>query len=444
MGEGEDQGVDGTATDNAGNTAATSVTDLDVDKTAPDLSAAPTTLPNEHGWYDHDVTLVWAASDGLSGLAGDAPGNSVLSSEGRGQTASATVRDLAGNRTSATSAPVDIDKTAPTTDVSAPGGWTNGAVRGLADPARRAVRRRHDALPRRRRRAPAGRTVSPVRRGHAHDHLRQHRQRRQRRGREDRDGPDRPVRAHDHPPPRRRGRTSTAGTTPTSPSPSRAPTRPTCPASRAAPTPQQVTHETAGEPVTGTATDNAGNSADGHRHRAAWTAPRRRSRAAGRPAANDAGWNNTDVTVHFDATDGLSGIDEVTADRTLGEGTDQSVEGTARRRRRQRAPPPPWAGSTSTRPPRRCAARRPRRRTTAGWYSGDVTIAWTADDDRSGVVATPAAGTIDGRGPRPAGHRHRRRPGRQHAPPPTARRSTSTAPPPPPGPTPRPAGTTPR
>ena len=62
----------------------------------------------------------------------------MLSSEGRGQTASATVRDQAGNRTSATSAPVDIDKTAPTTDVSAPAGWVNGAVQVSLTP--------HDAL----------------------------------------------------------------------------------------------------------------------------------------------------------------------------------------------------------------------------------------------------------------------------------------------------------
>ena len=47
------------------------------------------------------------------------------------------------------------------------------------------------------------------------------------------------------------------------------------------------------------------------------------------PAANGFGWNNTDVTVHFDAKDTLSGIASVTADKTFGEGTNQSLEGTA-------------------------------------------------------------------------------------------------------------------
>lgn len=48
------------------------------------------------------------------------------------------------------------------------------------------------------------------------------------------------------------------------------------------------------------------------------------------PAANSYGWNNVDVTVHFTASDDLSGIDTVTPDTTLsGEGAGQSVTGTA-------------------------------------------------------------------------------------------------------------------
>ena len=45
---------------------------------------------------------------------------------------------------------------------------------------------------------------------------------------------------------------------------------------------------------------------------------------------NDDGWYNTDVTVHFEATDLISGVASVTNDTTLSnEGEDQSVEGVA-------------------------------------------------------------------------------------------------------------------
>jgi hypothetical protein len=48
------------------------------------------------------------------------------------------------------------------------------------------------------------------------------------------------------------------------------------------------------------------------------------------PAANSYGWNNTDVTVHFTASDDISGIDTVTPDTILsGEGAGQFVTGTA-------------------------------------------------------------------------------------------------------------------
>ena len=138
LGEGADQSVTGTATDNAGNGATTTVAGVNVDKTAPDLSAAPTALPNDNGWYNAPVTQVWLASDALSGLAGETPAHAVLDTEGRGQTVSAQVSDKAGHTTSATSAPVDIDLTDPMTDADAPGSWTKQGVEVTLHP--------HDAL----------------------------------------------------------------------------------------------------------------------------------------------------------------------------------------------------------------------------------------------------------------------------------------------------------
>ena len=114
LGEGSNQHVTGTAQDHAGNSASATVSDINVDKTAPELSGAPTTPPNSAGWYNGDVTIAWTAADLLSGLEGAPPANSLVTAEGTNKLASATVKDLAGNETTATSSPaVNIDKTKP-------------------------------------------------------------------------------------------------------------------------------------------------------------------------------------------------------------------------------------------------------------------------------------------------------------------------------------------
>src|SRR5262249_7856796 len=63
-----------------------------------------------------------------SGIAGSCPPDSVLTSEGSAVTASATVFDNAGNSTSASSAPVKIDVTAPATTASSAPDWANTDV----------------------------------------------------------------------------------------------------------------------------------------------------------------------------------------------------------------------------------------------------------------------------------------------------------------------------
>ena len=93
--------------------------------------------------------------------------------------------------------------------------------------------------------------------------------------------------------------------------------------------PSTLTSEGSNQIVTGTAVDLAGNStsvdAVVNIDRTAPTIV-----APQDPAPNAAGWNNTDVTVNFDATDDLSGIDSVTEPVTVtGEGSNQVVMGTA-------------------------------------------------------------------------------------------------------------------
>lgn len=130
--EGANQTVTGTAADLAGNTVSVSVA-VNVDATKPTI--AYTTVPaapNAAGWFNGNVTLSFDCADGLSGLlACTAP--VTLSDEGAGQTASGSATDVAGNEQTVTTAAINIDKSAPqiTHALSAApntAGWNNSDV----------------------------------------------------------------------------------------------------------------------------------------------------------------------------------------------------------------------------------------------------------------------------------------------------------------------------
>lgn len=397
LGEGADQHADGNALDNAGNSASMTVSGINVDKTAPSLSAAPTAAPNDYGWYNAPVTQTWAADDALSGLAGPVPAPSVISTEGIGRTAAASISDKAGNVTSATSAPVNIDSTPPTSDATVPQGWVNGSVD--------VVLVSHDVL--------SGVDVTHF----SVD------------GGDDQTGTTVPLSAegtHDvtYYSVDRAGNvgamknfvvkidksaptiTHTLSPVPNANSWNNSDVtvtftcadQPGLSGVKSCTSPVDVTEEVTGRVVNGTATDNAGNTATDHAtvnlDKTAPTISGNRT-----PAANSHGWNNSDVTVHFDATDnvGGSGIADVTADQTFGEGTAQSLTGTAVDLAGNSDSTtvgginvdeiaPTLTGTATTAP------------NVNGWYHGDVSIRWTADDNRSGVVATPADSPITGEG----------------------------------------------
>ncbi|MCU1575804.1 MAG: hypothetical protein JWP70_508, partial [Leifsonia sp.] len=128
--EGANQSVSGAAVDNADNTANGSVSGINIDKTAPSLTGTPTTAANGNGWYKGDVAIGWSGADALSGInPATQPANSTITSEGAGLTATASIADKAGNTTTANSAQVKIDRTAPTTGISgASNSWTNSNV----------------------------------------------------------------------------------------------------------------------------------------------------------------------------------------------------------------------------------------------------------------------------------------------------------------------------
>ena len=395
-GEGEGQTVEGTATDNAGNSASTSVTGINVDKTKPNLSAAPTTEPNENGWYKNAVTLDWSADDVLSGLAGDVPADSVLSTEGEGQTVSASVSDRAGNTTAATSEPVKIDKTAPATGVSAPSGWVNGSttVTFTAHDALSGVSSTHYVLDggaeaigtevvlesegKHTLTYWSGDKAGNVEAAHTVEV-----------------SIDKSAPTITHtlaPAANGNGWNNGDEVTVTFTCDDQS----TLSGIASCTTPQKVTTEGENQPVTGTATDNAGNTAT---DRATVSLDRTKPTLTGSrtPAANGFGWNDTDVTVHFEGADTLSGIDTVTPDGTFGEGTNQSLEGTALDAAGNSASTTVGGINVDQTDP--TLSGKP---TTAansnGWYKGDVTIGWTAGDDRSGVVSTPANSTVTGEG----------------------------------------------
>jgi len=129
--EGPGQAAEGSVTDLAGNTAQTSIT-VNIDKTPPVISGAPTTQPNAAGWYKENITIKYTASDQLSGVDTVSP-DSIISSEGADQSATGTVTDKAGNSASVTIIGINLDKTAPVT-ISTPdraankNGWYNNDV----------------------------------------------------------------------------------------------------------------------------------------------------------------------------------------------------------------------------------------------------------------------------------------------------------------------------
>ncbi len=131
--DGANQSATGSATDNADNSSSATVGGINIDQTAPSLSAKATADPNANGWYNGDVTVDWSCSDATSGLAGACPADSTISGEGNNLSASASVSDKAGNTSNVTVSGIKIDRTAPSTQASvspdAPlTGWYTGPV----------------------------------------------------------------------------------------------------------------------------------------------------------------------------------------------------------------------------------------------------------------------------------------------------------------------------
>ncbi len=128
--EGAGQVITGTAVDQAGKTASTSVT-INLDKTAPLIAPAAAPPPNAANWNNTSVTVNFNCSDALSGVA-SCTGPVALVNEGVNQVAKGVAVDKANNSASASDT-VNIDKTPPviaaTANPPANGaGWNNSSV----------------------------------------------------------------------------------------------------------------------------------------------------------------------------------------------------------------------------------------------------------------------------------------------------------------------------
>lgn len=127
LGQGENLSASATVTDAAGNSASAGVSGINIDETAPVLIAS---VPS--GWHTGDVTVSWTCTDALSQPASQ-PADTIVKGEGANLSATASCTDNAGNTTVKTVDGIKIDRTAPTTTASVAdpdaSGWYRGDVK---------------------------------------------------------------------------------------------------------------------------------------------------------------------------------------------------------------------------------------------------------------------------------------------------------------------------
>ncbi|TFD47356.1 hypothetical protein E3T33_02520 [Cryobacterium sp. TMT1-2-1] len=388
--EGANQSVPGTAVDNADNTNTSGVTGINIDKTAPSLTGAPTTQPNVSGWYRGDVSIDWTATDALSGIAGAAPASGTISGEGTGLTVGASVGDLAGNTRNATSPAVRIDRTPPTTGISGTSNiWTNGNVTVSFSPGDNlsgvaSTSYAVDGGP-----AQSGTGFTLAAEGdhivtfHSTDLAGNVEETRTAHVKIDKTAPTightfTPVGYSD-------GAWTNANVTVTFLCTDSGSGIAACTA------PATMSTEGASQQVVGTATDNAGNSASNTAVVSIDKTQPTISAGADR-APNGAGWYRDDVTVSFEAADALSGIASSPAARILGEGENQSASGTATDAAGNSASAEITGIHVDKTAPVLTAS------FPGGWHTDDVAVDWTCTDALSGVATPPTDDVVDGEG----------------------------------------------
>jgi hypothetical protein len=335
--EGSNQSTTGSCTDIAGNSASNTQSGINIDKTPPTISASATVTGGDAyasgDWTSKTVTVHFTCTDTLSGFAtGACPIDVIVSSDTTavGLNVSGNVTDKAGNGASSNTINVKVDTTSPTiafvSATKAAGGayaadtWTNDdvTVKWSCD----------DSL--------SGVTVASVQdvvngegaalsgSGTCHDQAGNQASASFSPVKIDRHAP---TIAFDKFDPAANGN----GWNKTS-----VDVYWKCEDSLSGPVNASVTHsiatEGADQPVTGTCTDNAGNSAMNTQHVSIDTHAPTISVASVKSNGADyspPAWTNHDVVVTFACSDnGPSGVGTLTGPVTKGEGADQSATGT--------------------------------------------------------------------------------------------------------------------
>lgn len=128
--EGDNQEINVSITDLAGNKSVVN-DNVRIDKTAPIVQLSQSPLANPAGWNNTDVTIEYNCQDDLSGVSG-CPQKKIISNEGANQNFDITVADVAGNIASLNHL-INIDKTPPVAKssqfpASNKAGWNNTNV----------------------------------------------------------------------------------------------------------------------------------------------------------------------------------------------------------------------------------------------------------------------------------------------------------------------------
>ena len=128
---GANQSLTGTCTDGAGNTASATETNINIDQIAPTTTFVSRD-PAGDGWTNKDVVVTWSCTDGGSGVVSPTV-TATIDSDGADNTATGTCRDLAGNESSASEGNIKVDKTPPTITFvektpANTNGWNNDTV----------------------------------------------------------------------------------------------------------------------------------------------------------------------------------------------------------------------------------------------------------------------------------------------------------------------------
>jgi hypothetical protein len=381
------------ARDNASNNSSTIASgQYWIDVTKPTISTSRTPAANSYGWNNTNVTARYTARDSHSGLATPASGSVIVSTEGAGQSVTFAAVDNVGNTNSGTVANINIDKTKPTVSGSTspgatPYGWNNtdvtvhftgtDALSGIATVTPDVILSAEGA----------GQSAS----GTATD---------------------------------KAGNTSALtkisgiNIDKTNPniSGSRTPganangwnnsdvmvsfTANDVLSGVAAVTPNTtVSSEGAGQFVTGTATDKAGNSASATVSSINIDKTDPTISGSVNPGATLYGWHNTDVTVHFTADDSLSGVDTVTPDVTLSaEGAGQSASGTATDKAGNTSALTTVSGINIDKTDPTISGSRTPGANAHGWNNNDITVSFTAEDTLSGVATVTPDTTLSSDG----------------------------------------------